>query len=124
MASQTPRTLLAAVPDLLFGSKVSGVAGHLGIEVRFAATREALVDGARSGVDLVLVDLDASSVEPVGAIREIRDGNGPRVVAFASHVHEDRLAEARAAGCDEVHTRGSLAASLPAVLAPLRSQPE
>lgn len=122
MAAQKSKRLLAAIPDLFFGSKVSGVASQLGIEVRFAASRAALVEGARSGADLVLIDLDAAVIDPLGAIREIRAG-GARVVAFASHVHAGRLAEARAAGCDEVLTRGSLARSLPALLEPLRPRP-
>jgi hypothetical protein len=29
-----------------------------------------------------------------------------RVIAFGPHVHEDRLAAARAAGCDSVLSRG------------------
>ncbi len=124
MASQAPKRLLAGIPDLFFGSKVSGVARHLGVDVRFASSREALVEGALSGADLVLVDLDATAIDPVGAIREIRARTGPRVVAFASHVHGERLEQARTAGCDEVLTRGGLASSLPALLAPLRSRSE
>ena len=119
MEPKTPKRVLAAIPDLFFGSKVSGAARHLGVEVLFASTREALLDRARSQPDLVIVDLDAQQVDPLGAIREIRSATGLRLVAFASHVHGARLDEARAAGCDEVLTRGSFSARLPELLASL-----
>ena len=119
MESKPPRRVLAAIPDLFFGSKVSGAARHLGVEVRFASTRQALLDGARSQPDLVIVDLDAQQVDPLGAIREILSANELRLIAFASHVHGTRLEQARAAGCQEVLTRGSLSANLPELLASL-----
>lgn len=116
---KTPIRVLAAIPDLFFGSKVSGAARGLGVEVRFASTRQALVDGARSQPDLVIVDLDAQQVDPLGAIREIRSTKGLRVVAFASHVHVRRMERARDAGCDEVLSRASLAKNLPTLLGSL-----
>ncbi len=119
MDSKTCKRVLAAIPDLFFGSKVSGAAGQLGVQVKFASSRQALLDGARLQPDLVIVDLDAQQVDPLGAIREIRSASDLRLIAFASHVHGARLEEARAAGCDEVLTKGSLSASLPALLASL-----
>lgn len=119
MEERRPKRVLAAIPDLFFGSKVSGTAMRLGVEVRFAATREALLEGLRSGPDLVIVDLDAAQLDAIGAIAATRPGARPRVVAFANHTQEDLLASARAAGCDETHTRGSLSASLPRILASL-----
>ena len=119
MEPKTPKRVLAAIPDLFFGSKVSGAARHLGVEVRFASTRQALLDAARSQPDLVIVDLDAQQIDPLEAIREIRSASKLRLVAFASHVHGTRLEQARAAGCDAVLTRGSFSASLPELLASL-----
>lgn len=119
MESKTPKRVLAAIPDLFFGSKVSGAARHLGVEVRFASTRQALIDGARSRPDLVIVDLDAQQVDPLAAIRLILSASDLRLIAFASHVHDTRLEQARAAGCDAVLTRGSFSAKLPELLASL-----
>jgi hypothetical protein len=39
-----------------------------------------------------------------------------RVVAFGPHVHEERLAAARNAGCDEVVSRGEFFARLDAIV--------
>ncbi|MDE0108313.1 MAG: hypothetical protein OXN96_10910 [Bryobacterales bacterium] len=118
------KRVLAAIPDLFFGSKVSGTAKQLGISVRFAGSRQALVEAAHSRPDLVIVDLDATAVDPLGVVGELRSfapSGAPRLIAFASHVRESVLQQARSAGYDEVLTRGALAANLPGLLASLRS---
>ena len=90
------------------------------MEVRFATTRQALLEGLRSGPDLVIVDLDAAHLDPLGAI-----GPGPacrratRDRLCTNHTRVDLIEQARAAGCEEVHTRGSLAAGLRRILASL-----
>ena len=116
------KRVVAAIPDLFFGSKVSGTAKQLGISVKFAGSRQALVEAAHSRPDLIIVDLDAAAVDPLGVVGELRSlapGAAPRLIAFASHVRETVLQQARRAGYDEVLTRGALAANLPALLASL-----
>ena len=118
----TPKRVLAAIPDLFFGSKVTGAASPFGISVQFASSRRALLDGAASKPDLIIVDLDAQVLDPFGSISEIlahEQADRPRLVAFASHVHGATLDRAREAGCDRVLTKGALASGLPAVLAEL-----
>ena len=120
MQTTTPKRVLAAIPDLFFGSKVTGAAAPFGISVEFASSRRALLDGAASKPDLIIVDLDAPALDPFGSISEIlvdEPADRPRLVAFASHVHGARLDRAREAGCDRVLTKGALAAGLPAILA-------
>ncbi len=124
MPEQTivPKRVLAAIPDLFFSSKVSGAARQLGIDVQIADSRETLLQHAVRGPDLLLIDLDASTLDGIGLVKELRSLKLPRplrLVAFASHVHSDLLEGARAAGCDQVLTRGALAANLPQVLAAL-----
>lgn len=115
--------VLAAIPDLFFSSKVSGTARQLGISVQLAGSRQALLEAARSRPDLIIVDLDADSVDPLGVVGELRSlapSGTPRLIAFASHVRETVLQEARDAGYDDVLTRGALAANLPGLLAALQ----
>ena len=119
MEAKKTKNVLAAISDLFFGSKVSGTARPLGVEVRFATTPQALLEGLRSGPDLVIVDLDAAHLDPLGAIGQVRQAGGPRVIAFANHTRVDLIERAGAAGCEEVHTRGSLAAGLRRILASL-----
>jgi len=70
------------------------------------------LDGA---ADTVVVDL--ARPDALDAVRRLRaEGSLARIVAFGSHVERDLLAEARAAGCDEVLARseffGDLAGAL------------
>ena len=44
------------------------------------------------------------------------EGSGTRVVAFGPHVHEQRLAAARDAGCDLVVSRGQFFSQLETIL--------
>ena len=122
MQDETCKRVLAAIPDLFFGSKVSAVARRLDISVQFAGSRQALLDAAMSRPDLIIVDLEAEGVDPLGVVGELRSlapPGGPRLIAFASHVRETALRQAREAGYDDVLTRGGLAAGLPALLASL-----
>ena len=117
------KRVLAAIPDLFFSSKVSGTARQLGISFQLAGSRQALLEAARSRPDLIIVDLDADSVDPLGVVGELRSlapSGAPRLIAFASHVRETVLQQAREAGYDDVLTRGALAANLPGLLAALR----
>jgi hypothetical protein len=81
-------------PDLMDRSRLQ--AAHPAAVV--AASPAALLDAPRSAV--ILVDLGRPGVLDVlprlGAVR---------TVGFASHVDDDLLAAARAAGCDEVLAR-------------------
>ena len=77
MPTTTPKRVLAAIPDLFFGSKVTGAAAPFGISVQFASSRKDLLDGAASKPDLIIVDLDAQALDPFGAISEILAQNGP-----------------------------------------------
>ena len=120
--STVRKRVLAAIPDLFFGSKVTGAAARLGIHVQVAVTRQAVLAAALSKPDLVIVDLDAPAFDPIRLVGELRSGfttRPPRVVAFASHVRDDLLAAAHAAGYDQVLTRGALATALPQLLASL-----
>jgi hypothetical protein len=69
---------------------------------------------------LVLVDLGAPSLNIEALVEHVRavPGAAPRIVAFGSHVHVERLAAAREAGCDTVMSRGQFFARLDEVLRP------
>ncbi len=116
------KRIVAGIPDLFFASKLSGAAKRLGIAVQLATSRSALLESARSGPDLVVADLDAPAVDAVGVARELNaeapEGR-PRMIAFGSHVHGERLEAARLAGYDDVLTKGQLASRIPGILASL-----
>ena len=116
------KRIVAGIPDLFFASKLSGAAKRLGIAVQLATSRSALLEGARSGPDLVVADVDAAAVDAVGVARELHaepPQARPRMIAFGSHVHAERLAAARSAGYDDVLTKAQMASRIPEILASL-----
>ena len=64
----------------------------------------------REHIDLVVLDLSLASLDIGECTRQLRTLALPpdRLCAFGPHVHTERLAAARAAGCDEVIHRGGL----------------
>lgn len=104
--------IAAFVDDLLFRSKIRAVAGHTGADVVFV---KGPGEPAVSEAGLVIVDLDGPNA--VHTVRALA-GSASRVVGFVSHVHADRIREARAAGLTEVMARSAFVAALPELLTP------
>jgi CheY-like chemotaxis protein len=114
--------------DLLFSSRVAGAAARAGLKLRTAASCATLLDltGAAEYIPIVLLDLNSPGVEPADVVPALRAlSNPPRaIIAYGPHVQEDRLAAAKAAGCDAVLTRGQFNASMDDVLRKWRSPAE
>jgi DNA-binding NarL/FixJ family response regulator len=105
--------------DLTVLSRVEGAASRVGQTVR-SASSEALAielcedDDART----LVVDLSMQSVDLASLVNQLRanESSATRVVAFGPHVHEQRLAAAREAGCDLVVSRGQFLSQLETIL--------
>ena len=115
------RTVLAAVEDLLFRSKISETASSLGIEAAFPRNPRRLLEALReSPPDLLVVDLNSARFEPLTLLRSVRSDeatvNVP-TVGFLSHVQKDLAVAAREAGCDRVVARSAFTKDLPRILA-------
>ena len=109
--------VVALMDDLFFQMKLAETAKHLGVEVKVAATAEALQALLEPPPKLLIVDLNSRS-QPIAAIQRLRaDKNAVRVVAFLSHVQTELAAQARAAGCDEVMPRSVFTQNLATILA-------
>jgi len=109
--------VVALMDDLFFQMKLAETAKHLGVEVKVAATGEALQALLEPPPRLLIVDLNSRS-QPIAAIQRLRaDKNAVRVVAFLSHVQTELAAQARAAGCDEVMPRSVFTQNLATILA-------
>jgi CheY-like chemotaxis protein len=118
-------TVLFLTNDLMFTSRVAGVAARLGMPLKTAATPTALSELLAAEPDsLVLIDLTVPRVDPRALLAELKASATPRraIIAYGPHVQENRLAEATAAGCDEVLTRGQFNAHMEETLAKWRSQ--
>jgi CheY-like chemotaxis protein len=114
------RDILALPADLMFASRIRAAATSLGIEVGVLARPAALLDAARENPPrLVLVDLDARGWDPANVVRDLKQDertSSATVVAFVSHVRQDAIEAARAAGADRVLARSAFIRDLPAIL--------
>jgi CheY-like chemotaxis protein len=112
--------IVAAVDDLLFSSKIRNVCKRLELPVVFARSPEAVLDATRQdGVHLAIFDLDSERLQSLEAIAGLKADPalaGIRAIGFASHVNTEVLAAAKAAGADEVLSRGAFTAHLPDLL--------
>ena len=113
-------TVVLLSGDLAVLSRVEGAAARLGQTVRSASAESQAVDlCAAEGATTLVVDLSMASLDVASLVSRLRSdaASHPRVVAFGPHVHEQRLAAAREAGCDLVVSRGQFFSQLDAILA-------
>ena len=112
--------VLAVIDDLMLQSRVSAAAKASGAQIRFAGSEEAAFACAAEGPGLILVDLNGRRTNPIPLVMRLKADaalSQIRVVGFVSHVDAGTIAEARAAGIDEVLARGAFINQLPAILA-------
>lgn len=102
---------MALVRDLMFASRVRGVAPDAVV----AQKGERVLESVGPGTRLVIVELEAGG--SLDLIPEVA-ARAPdaRLVAFGPHVMEDMLSEAREAGA-EVLPRGAFVKGLPDLVA-------
>lgn len=106
--------------DLMFASRAAGVARQSNIALQTVGKfgPELLAADEAERPRLVILDLSTAGLDVAGVVVACRSsGAAPRVVAYAPHVHEGKLAAAQAAACDAVYTRGQFDARLAEILA-------
>ena len=114
------RTVIAAVDDMFFVSKIRGTAEHLGITLRSVRNIELLLTVAREGTtDLIIVDLHTEKMDPLAITHALKADEqlaAIRLLGFFSHVRTDLQKDAVAAGYDEVITRSVFSRDLAKIL--------
>jgi CheY-like chemotaxis protein len=106
--------VVAAIPDLMFRSRVLEAAQALSISVETARDADEVLQKIRAEKPrLVLLDLGAAALRPLDTLKSL--GDLP-VVGFLNHEHVELREQALAAGCGEVLTKGQFAAGLPQIL--------
>jgi CheY-like chemotaxis protein len=112
--------VLVVVDDLLFRSKISTAAKGVGATIAAATSGEAAIARAREvKPSLIILDLDSARIQPLDVLRQLAaDPDLARIptLGFVSHVHTERIREARTLGIGEVLARSAFAASLPEIL--------
>lgn len=113
--------ILVVVDDLMFRSKISTTAKAVGATIAAATSAEAAVARARElKPALIILDLDSARTRPFDVLRQLAadpELAGIRTLGFVSHVHADRIHQARALGIGEVLARSAFTTSLAEILA-------
>ena len=107
--------------DLMFPSRVEGVAQRVGVPLVVLPSLAALIrrwiEHEANRPTLVLIDLvmwDAALAEFLAKAKSLPEP--PTVVAYGPHVQTAALEAARAGGCDYVLTRGQFDQQMAAML--------
>jgi CheY-like chemotaxis protein len=117
--------LILLSQDLMSGARLEGAARKAGLVLRTAGNPAAAIEAASAPeARLLLIDLQVAGLDIAAVVAAARKGasehNNPlAILAYGPHVHEDRLAAARAAGCDAVVSRGQLDRQADSLLAAL-----
>ena len=110
------RSVIGAVEDLLFKSKISETASQLGIEAAFPRSPGKLLDALReSPPDLLVLDLNSARFEPLTLLKDVKSDEATRdvsTIGFLSHVQKDLAVAAREAGCDRIVARSAFTKDL------------
>ena len=102
--------VLYLTSDLMFSSRATGVIHSFGGSIEVVSSAAELVRCATTQhVQLVILDLSLPGFEPESTVVALRNLVQPpdAIVAYAPHVHKQKLVAATSAGCDEVLSQGA-----------------
>jgi DNA-binding NarL/FixJ family response regulator len=112
-------TIAVLVEDLFFLAKIQETAKALDITILTVDPRHAVAAIADAQPQAIILDLNHRSLPAVDCIRTLKANPATRpirIVAFVSHVQEELITAARAAGCDSVLARSAFTQRLPNLL--------
>ena len=113
--------ILAAAADLIFAARIQAAADQAGAPVTVLTRGDVLASVRSLNPTLIVLDLDARwfrAPEVIRALKEDEATKGTQIVAYVSHVREDMIGAARAAGADRVLARSAFVQKLPELLRP------
>ena len=114
------RTVIAAVDDMFFAAKIRAAADHLGITLRTVRKPELLMNAAREGASLIIINLHAENFDPFALAQTLKADEQLKLIpllGFFSHVQAELQREADAAGYDVVMPRSVFSRDLGQILA-------
>lgn len=116
MPNQGNKKVLAVIDDLLFTVKIADAAKRNGLQAQFVKSEADALAAAAEKPMLVIVDLNANSVDPVALIPKLKELGRIPVIAFVSHVQGELKQKAHEAGADMVMARSAFSTNLPQIL--------
>lgn len=119
MPNQGKKKVLAVLDDLFFRVKISDAVKRSGLEAEFLNKEEDVIERAKQGAMLIIIDLNINSLRPMSLISKLKDSaqtKGISVIGFVSHVQGELKQKAHETGCDMVMARSAFSQNLPQIL--------
>lgn len=113
------KRVLAVVDDLLFTVKIGDAAKRAGLTPEFVKSEHDVMAKAREKPLLIILDLNAASVQPVDLIAKLKaepETKAVSLIAYLSHIQGELKQRAHEAGADMVMTRSAFSQNLPQLL--------
>jgi CheY-like chemotaxis protein len=105
--------VLALPADLIFGARIRATAESVGASVIIAKSPDDLLArAADQETRLIILDLDRRGLNITDVVKKLKATSSAPILAYVSHVREDAIREAKAAGADRVIARGAFANQL------------
>jgi len=116
---KTDKKVLVVVDDLLFTVKISDAAKRAGLVPEFVKSEADVFDRAKQQPRLIILDLNANSVEPlklISALKSDAETKGISLIGYLSHIQGELKQQAHEAGADMVMARSAFSQNLPQIL--------
>ena len=112
------KKVLAVVDDLLFTVKILDAAKRAGLEAEFLKSEEDLLEKAKEKPLLIILDLNANSVNALKLISTLKRGELKNIslIGFLSHVQGELKQKAQEAGANMVMARSAFSQNLQQIL--------
>jgi PleD family two-component response regulator len=115
MPIREPKRVLAVVNDLFFSVKITDAAKRSGMELEFVKDSDAVIEKAKTGPSLIILDLNFDAVAPldlIGRLKETSDTRDISLIGYLSHVQGELKLQAQEAGCDMVMARSAFSQNM------------
>lgn len=113
-------TVVIAMDDLFFASKIRATAEALSLKTYLARDKASVLKAAHEApTSLIIIDLHARKFDPLALALELKRDESLRdieLVGFFSHVQTELLQEAQRAGYDHVLTRSAFTKRIAEIL--------
>lgn len=116
MPNLVNKNVLAVLDDLLFTVKIADAAKRNGLKAQFVKSENAALAAAAENPLLIILDLNANSVDAVELISKLKGATRTPVMAFVSHVQGELKQRAHEAGADMVLARSAFSTNLTQIL--------
>ncbi|HLX45923.1 MAG TPA: hypothetical protein VKR43_20910 [Bryobacteraceae bacterium] len=113
------KKILAVLEDLFFTVKINESAKHAGLPIQFVKSETDVIENAKTGSALIILDLNFQGIEPLKLIAKLKSDAETKsisLIGYLSHVQGELKMQAQEAGCDMVLARSAFSQNLPQIL--------